>query len=421
MSEPHVTLPHRYRNAGRARRQFGALADRFGIALLRGDPLADAVVQELSPMARTRRMALVDQAVERGIQKTTPPSLRTLLAVVEQEPTWLDWDRLRRGALAYQRLGLAKIPILISISLMRGYHSSAVNKPLTFTARLDAMARKRLGTTGQYLHDVAQVGGMRRWGRGFKETIKVRLLHAHIRHMLLQSPKWRCQDWGTPLNQADLCTTGLAFSYAVLLGARQMGFRFSTDEAEDILHLWRYVSALMGVEDALQWATEADARRLSDLIDMTQPGADEWSRKLAQALRAVPVEVASSRPTIPSWLGPAWQHYLDGLTRAFNGDPIADDLGIPRTRWTASLAVTRAIVGAVERVRARVPGATWAMTVTGNRLFARAVAETLGDDRTPTTPPSRLPGEHRVASSWLPPGDLSAAKRREGTLRDLLR
>jgi hypothetical protein len=56
-----------------------------------------------------------------------------------------------------------------------------------------------------------------------------------------------------------------------------------------VMHLWRYIGWLMGVDEELLPANEEDGTRMAWLAGVTQPPADEDSRMLGQALMQVPL------------------------------------------------------------------------------------------------------------------------------------
>ena len=86
---------------------------------------------------------------------------------------------------------------------------------------------------------------MRRNGEGFAITVKVRLMHAQVRKLLLQSGKWREDLWSLPINQHDMLATVLLFSSILIDGYRTIGFRVTTSEAECLSATLRPGSALV--------------------------------------------------------------------------------------------------------------------------------------------------------------------------------
>ncbi|WP_433373157.1 DoxX family protein [Streptosporangium sp. CA-115845] len=83
--------------------QFGrARADLMGWALTTGDPLADAVVEEIHAHGRPVREAL-QRGIAEGLSALTdpPPAVAALLAQCESLPDYVDDDLLDRGPLPY--------------------------------------------------------------------------------------------------------------------------------------------------------------------------------------------------------------------------------------------------------------------------------------------------------------------------------
>ncbi len=375
-----MELPTRVCNLERARRRHGARADFYVGFLTRSDEPADAVAAAFDALPRGRGQALLDRALDQGIGAVpdAPPALRDLFRQVDDVPDWVDWAVLRLGARTYQRTGVAGSLILSAFSLMNGYHSHAAAKPLLFTGRLDRMARRRLAETGQFIAATCQVDGLRRFAPGFKATVRVRLVHAWVRRFLLQSASWHGDAWGVPINQADMAATNLAFSVAVLHGTRIMGLRFTHQEADSLMQLWRYSGYLSGIDPGLLCSSEAEAMEWAELVDLVQPGPDEGSRRLADALRQVTYERAQT--PLQKLVADVLVRYHDGLTRAVAGDAVAEDLGIGNPLWKYAIAVTRALVTPLELLRERVPGATFLSALAGNLVWTRAVAQELGGE-----------------------------------------
>lgn len=369
--------PTRFTNAAIARHRYGAMADRLGRFLLEGDPLGDALARDI--LAGAPREPF-ETALAKGIDAVPNPSpaLRAFFEAVDRVPDWVDPRKLRLGARTYQRTGQSMMFVLSAWSLMNGYHSSAAVKPLMATGQLDAAAPRRLAETGRFLVEVCQTNGLERFAPGFQTAVRVRLMHAIVRQLLLRKGNWRTDDWGLPINQADMVGTVIEFSLLFLEGCRVMGFHFEPRESEAVVHLWRYVGHLSGVDPELleELSTEARGVRFAELVKLVQPGPDQDSIDLAAALRVVPRRLASS--PVERLLAPFTIRYHDGLTRVFNGDRVADALRIPNPRWKLMIHPTRAFIGTMERFRRGLPYGTRAVAWLGNRMVRQAIARMLG-------------------------------------------
>ncbi|MBM4356683.1 MAG: DUF2236 domain-containing protein [Deltaproteobacteria bacterium] len=369
-----MKFPTRFVRIDEARRRHGDRVERFGALFGEGDPLADAVVAELSSLPRAEREALVDRCLARGLEREAelPSSLAALFRELDHVPFWVDFARIERGAEVVLRAGLLAGLVLGSYSLVAGYCSPAGNKPLAFSGRLEEDAPRRLAETSRFVEAVIARGGMRRHAPGFACTVKVRLVHASVRRMLERSPRWHAADWGVPINQVDMAGTILLFSHVLLDGLTRLGFDTSREEREDVLHLWRYVAYLIGVKDELRCATEAEAASLWDLLTATQAPPDEDSRSLAKAL--LDSQVQSART--PEARAHAERMRPVGYTvsRYLLGDDLADRLGYPSAPMVLALPLLAGAHREVTR-RARKLHLVRGRMVDAGRRYWREVVE----------------------------------------------
>lgn len=163
---------------------------------------------------------VVKNALEQGIQSipNAPLSLVNLFNQLDNAPKWLDWNKIDRGSDFCRRSSEFGLLVLRNFCLMGGYESSAINKPLVFTGALHKGATKRLEDTTAFWLNVTEDNALFRKNKGFKEILKVRLLHAYTRIMILNESEWDSSLWGIPLNSWDMLATNLGFSIVFLEG-----------------------------------------------------------------------------------------------------------------------------------------------------------------------------------------------------------
>lgn len=383
-------VPTRYTHLDAARARFGDRVDRLAPYLLRSDPVADAVIEAFEALPSRRGWAMLEQAFAKGISAVpdAPEALRALFAEIDHVPVWVDWATIDRGGELLFRAGLLGGIVLGAKSLVLGYVSPAGNKPLVLSGRLQQQASRRLNETSRFVQAVCRPSGLRRHGDGFAITVKVRLIHAQVRRMILRSGRWDEARWGLPINQHDMAGTQLLFSLEVLEGLRDLGLRIPSDEAESYMHLWRYVSRLIGVDPEISVTSELDARALVDLIAATQALPDDDSRALVRALLDSPQEAAKTdearrRAVVITHLG-------QGFVRGLLGEEMADALGVPRTPWRYAMEVARAATRATELLRETVPSAREALIDNGHRYWDRVVEIGLAGATAEFRPPERL-------------------------------
>jgi hypothetical protein len=348
-----VMPPERFHNAASARERFGARIDLLAGALERTDTLADRVVVELDNTHPARGRSILDTALSHGIEAvaSAPPALRELFSEIEHVPDWVDWSRVDRGGDIVFRSGLGGVLVLGTSSLAQGYASPAGNKPLVFSGRLRDQAYRRLHETAKFLVAICRRGGMRRHAEGFHITVRVRLIHARIRKMILSSGRWHPERWGAPANQHDMAGTHLMFSLVLLQGLRDLGFRVSREESDGYMHLWRYVSHVMGIDPALVPHDESQAYTLAEMIRATELPPDDDSRALVRALLDAP-HTAPRDAMFGGWSAVPMAALGEGVCRGLIGDPLADALGVARTPWRHAVPILRKVVGPIESLRA---------------------------------------------------------------------
>jgi hypothetical protein len=263
----------------------------LGQGLWRGDPLADDLATWMLDQGMGPAMATVELALSQGLQAVpdAPAPLRDFIRSVSTTPPWLDERKLACGARFHQSTGFHGMMLLRDAGLMAGYQASAINQTLVMTGALHTGAHRRVAETGTWWLACTEDGGMARGAEGFKLTLRVRLMHAVVRVRLRRHPQWDMGYLGLPINQVDMQATYLAFSVVQLLALRMTGVLISGKQSEGVMHLWRYIGWLMGVEDELMCEDEQWGRVLFYRNLISQAPADETSMVLGRALMDEPL------------------------------------------------------------------------------------------------------------------------------------
>ncbi|WP_298180394.1 oxygenase MpaB family protein [Saccharomonospora sp.] len=356
------------------------------------DPLADAVVDMIRRLPPGEGRRLFNRAVEHGLDSLDslddpPAELVDFFRAVEATPYWVSHERLDRGARAIVRTGVLSLFPLGDIALMGGYLASRATKPLVGTGVIEYAATRRLTETARWWFDVTTPGALRVGADGYASALRVRLVHAHVRAAMNRRDDWDYASWDRPINQVQTAGTLLLFSLVYVLGMRVLGVRYTDTERADIIHLWRYVGWLMGVDDELLPATEEDAWRLLWLLAATEFVPDEDSQRLAAALLHAYSEAGRDRGgPLGAVVGELSMRVHGSISRLVLGKANSDFLGLPDDPIMQA-AVLAAAAGnfAAETVRQRVPGATWAQERIGEftrRRYAEALGKLVRHDRT---------------------------------------
>lgn len=336
----------RIRNVDAALRKHGEPVNAYCQAMLWADPLADRFAADCVGLGRARGMRMFAEALSGRTPAPAipdvPDSLRELFAHLEAVPDWVDLDQVDRGAAAFSVNAREAGLVLGTSSLVAGYHDAAATRPLVLTGRFGPkLARLRAYETSNWTFATARPGGLRRDGAGFARTARVRMVHAFVRRRILADPRWDTQDLGVPINQADLAFTAVEFAMLPLRAMRRLGIHFSPADVEAMYAMWRYMGYLIGIDERVLITGDRDALVLEDIRRMTSPPPDDDCRAYVHALLddVLPTDLRKASGVLGLVARVQGREFVHGLSRAFVGDEVADDLGVERNLWRHAPAV----------------------------------------------------------------------------------
>jgi hypothetical protein len=207
-----------------------------------------------------------------------------MLEDVENDPPWVDHEKVEHGARVFRRYGSDVFRFAGSITL-EAYAESSVAKPLALTgAYAGGSTRNRFLETASFWIAVSDPGGMRAGAPGRLAAMRVRIMHVFVRRRLLAHPEWDLERWGVPINQGDAMMTLMGGSFVPGLLMQIMGYRPSTADIEAMMHFWRYVGHVMGVRPSWYPSTLREAAQLCfvSMIKGAQAAGDD-ERALCQS------------------------------------------------------------------------------------------------------------------------------------------
>jgi hypothetical protein len=310
--------------------RYGETGAAWVAGMWNADPLADAVVNDpIGPVAVRAVRTMMTEGI--GAVSDAVPSVVALIDQLSTDPEWLDRDRLDRAADVLVRYTAQWGLVLGAASLLAGADNWIAAKPLLLTGRYGTEPAVRSIEVGEWLSQVVRPGGMAIDGPGFQYTVRVRMIHAHVRKHINAGNEWDHAAWGVPIPQPYMAFTLAEFGHISLAAMTHLGVRLRPAELDDIYHLWRYVGYVIGVEDALNPVDEADQIRIEELYKLTSPGPDGYSRDFVKALTEdyLAPQLATLIPGSDRWRQESARRLMYGMSRIFLGDEAADRLGIP--------------------------------------------------------------------------------------------
>lgn len=271
-----------------SRAEYDAVVD----ALWDGDAEMDLLIDWMYEIGPQKARPLFQQAINQGVASIpdAPEPLRRFFKSVDNPPAWLDRTLVEEGVRFIHGTGLTSTHVLRDLALMGGYLLSGFNQTLVKTGALNKGTAQRIAETGKWWMDCTKIGGMDRFGDGFKTTLHVRMVHALVRRNLAHREDWDAQQWGLPVNQIDMVATYLGFSVVMLGGLRKLGIPVTPRESKAVMQLWSYACWVMGVDEKWLRLGEREGLVLLNHTFMTQSKPDATSQEMAQALAREPLE-----------------------------------------------------------------------------------------------------------------------------------
>lgn len=280
--------------------------------------------------------------------------LRTYLNDGRQLPEWADRAKVERAEAIFMAQGPLSCTLLFCSSLPECYVLPHLAEVLHIAGQLEQHTEHRIRQTAAMVFPVMMKGGLMGVdGSGVAQVLKVRLIHASIRHLILHgdpervrgqvapSPGeaaptgmhaalmahgWDVDRQGLPCNQIELAYTLLTFGYCFLKGMRTLGLGLSRADEEACLHVWNVMGHVLGVRRELMVDTMDEANALFERI---QSSAGE------------PIGPIDPRPA----LGRALMQTMERTI----GLPVLRGLPVPLTRWLVGPGTAR-LIGVDEKV-----------------------------------------------------------------------
>ena len=345
--------------------------ERFAHMRYLADPLADqtiaAVLQPWSAVNQAANLAQISQVnlafgqwlsnhsisagqpAQPGVTAPVRQALDAYLQAGSVLPPWADTDKILRAEALFTQYGPMSCTLLFCASLPECYVLPDLAAVLHLSGQLEQHTDYRIRATAAMIFPVMLQGGLTQpQGAGVAQVLKVRLIHATIRNLILRtSPAqamaqlgdqhflagvgdiaaaqpavgasmyevllahgWRLGDEGLPCNQQELAYTLLTFGYVFLRGMRQLGLALPPADEDAYLHLWNVVGHILGIRDELLPHSMGQAAAMFDTIqsraahrERAAPGQPDPRPALGAALihtmqAALPLRLFQSVPVL---------------------------------------------------------------------------------------------------------------------------
>lgn len=323
----------------KARRVDPVLADAYIRNTLVGDPLADAAMAALADFKQSDSHRLIEAGMNGNDEmlREAPEALRVFFRELDRPPPFeYDPEKAAAGARVFYKYSDLFFVGLVLDSLVTGL-SENLAKAFYITGRTAGNLRRVKQNTRQ-LVEITLPGGMDRSGDGWKLTVRIRMIHAQVRRMLLDSDEWDVAREGLPLNMAHMALASTGFSAIQLESARKLGVPLTEEQSEGFMHIWHYVTWLLGVPEELLYRTEEEALHLRKVARLCERPPGKMAAEVAHGyIGTVPELLGVTKPAKKKRLFNA----LYRTSRALMGNELADALQFPKQSTIGALAFVR--------------------------------------------------------------------------------
>lgn len=286
-----------------------------------GDPLADELIGQTFSSAESKKELFEWMSGLHSNQdlENTSTEKQALVAAVTRLPNWADQRQMKRGAAFFGNHASEVMKLLGLLSLPYCYTAANGAMVLYLSARMRNDAPKRLKETADFVWAIMAPNAFSKQGKGFVEILKVRLMHAAVRHYTNLNAAWNSDEYGVPINQEDMAGTNLSFSFVVMRGLRKLGYTLSPQEKLSFMHLWNIIGNSMGVEQSLLPKDLKQAVWLDAAIKSEQFKASAHGKELTSSLIEHIKKTAGPKIAIEE---------ITGLMNHLLGDDVAQMLGL---------------------------------------------------------------------------------------------
>ena len=328
---PAERIPTDYLESyGRARLVDEAVADNYIAHTLIGDPVMDALIEELANLRpdQVHRFINAGMQEDEALLREGPEALREFFFTAPQpEPDWLDHEAFTPGIRAFQRNAANILAAFVAGTLLMGF-STLISKSFTQTGRIFDNGVRRLRQNNRHMLEIFFPGGLERQGDGWKLSVRIRFVHGQIRRLLLADGEWDRESWGIPVSAAHLGYAVANFAGSTIDYATRLGAKFSPEERAGFYDVWRYSGYLMGIPESILYTDEKSATELRRIAMLSEPPPGVESTLMANALiNSAPlvagIEDPKERATMVTNL-------IYPVSRALIGDRLADQLRFPQ-------------------------------------------------------------------------------------------
>ena len=304
------------------------------------DPPADAAVAAVADRDQASLGHLIKAVMENEPHALAgaPPEFRDFFNQIEPAPSWFDPRMAHAGCRAFNMYSNVFMQAFFVVTVRNA--ATLISKAFYTTGRvLSPNAHRRIRQNTRHFIEIMLPYALDRNGDGWKLSVRIRLVHAQVRHLIRKGGQWDESIYGTPLSAAHMGLASANFSATLIREAMRLGADLDSEMRGSIMQIWRYSSWLSGTPDALLF--EGDEHRTAefrDIATLCEPSPGKESRAIAAHLvKALPDIAGKTSPRARR----AMERHVFRVLRALLGRELADQLKLPRSHTWGLLRLLR--------------------------------------------------------------------------------
>lgn len=256
----------------------------FADHMWQGDEPMDAVVDCFRRLSAGHGRKLLNHALDHGIDAVpdAPAELQALFEHLDNPPIPYQPERWEHGRQVWISSSFAgKFGMVVQDSFGT-FVGTEVSSAVGATGRFVTNPNRRFFESNTWFRNVTYAGAMERFSPVFKDTVRVRLMHAQVRAGLRRS--WGDEHFGqhgNPISSATMMGAAASFGLLPLIVDYIHGRRRPAQEFDAALYYWGYIAQIFGVADELIPRDVDAALDIMDYMAATAGGPTESTAVIA--------------------------------------------------------------------------------------------------------------------------------------------
>jgi len=336
----------------------------FADHMWQGDEPMDAVVQCFQRIGMQRGRELLDRALDYGIDAVhdAPDELTALFDRLDNPAIPFDAARWEHGRQVWISSSLCGKLGMVVQDFFGTFVGDEVAAATGATGRFVNDYSRRTLETNAWFRNVTYRDAMDRFSPVFKDTVRVRLMHAQVRAGLRQS--WGDDHFahhGNPISNAMMMGAAVTFGLIPLTIDYARGRHRPAEDFDAAMYYWAYIAYVFGVAEELIPRTAVDALDAADFMVATAGGPSAWTATMADA-----ATTAFAGQTVAGAVKRALSAPLLGLMANYVGEPLVRALLKTTPLHAVRLGIWPRVFGAVVSLDVRfcaaldrLPAADW--------------------------------------------------------------